>query len=201
MLVLTMVKLAYTLKLVHLLSKELSNLSKCTNALTMFECDMTTDCGGWIVIQRNKISSPVDFNRNWTDYKEGFGDLNTEFWHGLSAVHCLTQRGQWEMRVDYKKIDKTWSYCTSTTISSVSHRSMIYSDHQYQLLCYRYSTKHMLRNKVNDRILIGTSNLIHLQLLQICIQSSKQRHTNICKHIHTYIHICTNTCKHTSTAS
>ena len=105
-----MVKLSYILKLVHLLSKELSNLSKCSNALTMLECDMTTDCGGWIVIQRNKISSPVDFNRSWTDYKEGFGDLNTEFWHGLSAVHCLTQRGQWEMRVDYKNIDKTWSY-------------------------------------------------------------------------------------------
>ena len=25
-------------------------------------------------------------------------------------MHCLTQRGQWEMRVDYQKKDKTWSY-------------------------------------------------------------------------------------------
>ena len=25
-------------------------------------------------------------------------------------MHCLTQRGQWEMRVDYQKNDKTWSY-------------------------------------------------------------------------------------------
>ena len=55
--------------------------------------DETTDCGGWLVIQRNKISSPVDFNRNWTDYEEGFGDLNTELWYGLSVMHCLTQRG------------------------------------------------------------------------------------------------------------
>ena len=45
--------------------------------------------------------------KNWTDYEEGFGDLTTEFWY---AMDCLTQRGQWEMRVDDQKNDKTWSY-------------------------------------------------------------------------------------------
>ena len=28
---------------------------------------MTTDGGGWIVIQRNKKDSLVDFNKNWID--------------------------------------------------------------------------------------------------------------------------------------
>ena len=73
-------------------------------------CDMTTDGGGWIVIQRNKKNSLVNFNRNWTDYEEGFGNLNTEFWYGLESMHCLTQRGQWEMRVDYQFINNTRSY-------------------------------------------------------------------------------------------
>ena len=73
-------------------------------------CDMITDGGGWIVIQRNKKGSLVNFNKNWTDYEKGFGDLTTEFWYGLEEMHCLTQRGQWEMRVDYQKNDKTWSY-------------------------------------------------------------------------------------------
>ena len=73
-------------------------------------CDTTTDDGGWIVIARNKKGSTVDFNKNWTDYERGFGDLKTEFWYGLDAIHCLTQSGQWEMRVDYQKNDKTWSY-------------------------------------------------------------------------------------------
>ena len=77
-------------------------------------CDMTTDGGGWTVIQRNKKNSLVNFNRNWVEYEEGFGDLTTKFWYGLSAIHCLTQRGQWEMRVDYQFNNKT-----STTISSV----------------------------------------------------------------------------------
>ena len=73
-------------------------------------CDMATDGGGWTVIQRNKKGSSVNFNRNWTDYEKGFGNLNTEFWYGLSAMHCLTQRGQWEMRIDYQLPNKTWAY-------------------------------------------------------------------------------------------
>ena len=52
----------------------------------------------------------MNFNKKRTDYEKGFGDLNTEFWYGLETMHCLTQRGQWEMRVDYQKNDKTWSY-------------------------------------------------------------------------------------------
>ena len=73
-------------------------------------CNMTTDGGGWMVIQRNKKDSLVNFNRNWTEYGEGFGDLNAEFWYGLESMYCLTQTGQWEMRVDYQRYDKTWSY-------------------------------------------------------------------------------------------
>ena len=73
-------------------------------------CDMVTDSGGWIVIQRNKKDSLVNYYKNWTDYEKGFGDLNTEFWYGLEEMHCLTQRGQWEMRLDYQFNNKTWSY-------------------------------------------------------------------------------------------
>ena len=28
--------------------------------------------------------------------------------HGLELMHTLTQKGQWEMRVDYQRNDKTW---------------------------------------------------------------------------------------------
>ena len=73
-------------------------------------CDMTTDGGGWIVIQRNKKGSLVDFNKKWVHYEKGFGNLTTEFWYGLAVMNCLTQRGQWEMRLDYQFNNKTWSY-------------------------------------------------------------------------------------------
>ena len=72
-------------------------------------CDTTTADGGWTVIQRRKDGS-VDFNRPWSDYEKGFGDLNGEFWYGLKSMNCLTQTGQWEMRVDFEFQNKTRSY-------------------------------------------------------------------------------------------
>ena len=79
---------------------EVSSFATVTVSNTAY-CDMTTDGGGWIVIQRNQIGSSVNFDKKWVDYEKGFGNLTTEFWYGLAAMHCLTQRGQWEMRVDY----------------------------------------------------------------------------------------------------
>ena len=75
-------------------------------------CDMGTDGGGWIVIQRNRKNSQLQssFDRNWKEYEDGFGDLNEDFWAGLKLMNTLTQNGQWEMRVDFQKNDKSWSY-------------------------------------------------------------------------------------------
>ena len=72
-------------------------------------CDTQTADGGWTVIQRREDGS-VDFNRPWSDYEKGFGDLKGEFWYGLKNMNCLTQTGQWEMRVDFEFENKTRSY-------------------------------------------------------------------------------------------
>ena len=72
-------------------------------------CDTTTANGGWTVIQRRKDESK-NFSRSWANYEKGFGDLNGEFWYGLKAMNCLTQTGQWELRVDFEFPNKTRSY-------------------------------------------------------------------------------------------
>ena len=92
------------------LSCEVSSFATVTVSNAAAYCSMTTAGGAWIVIQRNKKNSTVSFNKKWTDYEKGFGDLKTEFWYGLGLIHCLTQRGQWEMRVDYQFDNGTWSY-------------------------------------------------------------------------------------------
>ena len=43
----------------------------------------------WTVIQR-RVNGFVDFNRNWTEYENGFGFLNGSFWLGLWKMHALT---------------------------------------------------------------------------------------------------------------
>ncbi|GFO42444.1 ficolin-2 [Plakobranchus ocellatus] len=65
-------------------------------------CDMFTDGGGWIVIQRRSSLFNVDFDRNWDTYKKGFGSFDDEFWLGNERIHAFTSKGIWELRVDLK---------------------------------------------------------------------------------------------------
>ncbi|XP_014873465.1 tenascin isoform X3 [Poecilia latipinna] len=64
-------------------------------------CDMSTDGGGWIVFLRRQ-SGRLEFFRNWKNYTAGFGDMNDEFWLGLSNLHKITSGGQYELRVDLR---------------------------------------------------------------------------------------------------
>ena len=67
---------------------------------------METDGGGWTVFQRRQDGS-VDFNRYWTEYENGFGDLTGEFWLGLSKIHRLTKEGSNTLRVELKDFENT----------------------------------------------------------------------------------------------
>ena len=86
------------------------NMSLGTFASANIYCDMVTDGGGWIVIQRNRKGSPLSFNKNWREYEDGFGNVREDFWAGLKLMNALTQRGQWEMRVDFQDNKKAWHY-------------------------------------------------------------------------------------------
>ncbi|PIK36397.1 hypothetical protein BSL78_26770 [Apostichopus japonicus] len=61
-------------------------------------CNMT-DGGGWTVFQR-RVNGSVDFYRNWLSYKEGFGELDHEFWLGNDKLYYLTNQGNYTLRID-----------------------------------------------------------------------------------------------------
>ena len=65
-------------------------------------CNMATDGGGWIVFQR-RVDATIDFYRLWNEYKNGFGDMNGNFWLGLEKLHKLAAPGKGAiLRVDVK---------------------------------------------------------------------------------------------------
>jgi len=72
-------------------------------------CDHTTAGGGWTVFQK-RLDGSVDFYRNWTDYKVGFGDLNGEFWLGLDNIHRLTSDNNGMLRVDLEDFEGNTAY-------------------------------------------------------------------------------------------
>ncbi|XP_073813592.1 uncharacterized protein [Musca autumnalis] len=64
----------------------------------------------WTVIQR-RIDGTVSFERDWEDYKNGFGDLNGEFWLGLEKIHALTHPpGSTELKIEMEDFDNNWRY-------------------------------------------------------------------------------------------
>ncbi|XP_007070838.2 angiopoietin-related protein 5 isoform X1 [Chelonia mydas] len=51
-------------------------------------CDMDFKGGGWTVIQK-RTDGVIDFQRNWSEYLDGFGDLSGDFWLGLRKVFLI----------------------------------------------------------------------------------------------------------------
>ena len=104
-------------------------------------CDMQTDGGGWTVFQRRQDAS-VDFYRGWQDYKNGFGDLNGNFWLGLDRIHHLTKLGQDVLRVDLMDWTSDTAYAKYGSFSVASE-----SD-GYKLNLGSFSGKYDLINKL-----------------------------------------------------
>ena len=67
-------------------------------------CDMDTDDGGWIVIQRRgRYENEVDFfNRTFMNYSLGFGDEQGEFFIGLRILQALTLMKKQELMVEMR---------------------------------------------------------------------------------------------------
>jgi len=95
-------------------------------------CDMTTDGGGWTVFQR-RLDGSVDFYLGWESYKNGFGDLNCEFWLGNDNLHRLTAVDNVTLRVDLEDFDGDIRYAEYTIFKVADEAD------KYRLLIGGYS--------------------------------------------------------------
>ncbi|XP_076056895.1 techylectin-5B-like isoform X2 [Oratosquilla oratoria] len=97
-------------------------------------CDMNTDGGGWTVIQRRMpLDLHTSFVRNWADYRRGFGNLETEFWLGLEALHQLTYSADYELRIDMVDFEQGPKYAKYEVFQVGPEED------GYRLLTYNYS--------------------------------------------------------------
>ena len=55
--------------------------------------------GGWLVIQ-HRNTKRMNFNHNWSEYRNGFGRVDGEFWFGLEHLHRLTSAKQYELLIE-----------------------------------------------------------------------------------------------------
>ena len=59
---------------------------------------------------QKRLDGSVSFYRYWDDYKNGFGNLNDEFWLGLDKIYRLTNKEYSRLRVDLEETTGNTAY-------------------------------------------------------------------------------------------
>ncbi|CAL4148577.1 unnamed protein product, partial [Meganyctiphanes norvegica] len=63
----------------------------------------------WTVIQ-NRFDGNEDFFRNWTDYIDGFGNVNDDHYLGNALISSLTEQSVIELQVELEDWDSVQAY-------------------------------------------------------------------------------------------
>lgn len=66
-----------------------------------------------VIHRRDDYGIPAEnFNKDWNDYKNGFGDPSKEFWLGNENIYMLTNNDDYMLRVELEDFDgnKRWAH-------------------------------------------------------------------------------------------
>ncbi|XP_049548220.1 ficolin-2-like [Anopheles darlingi] len=86
-------------------------LINANDASTPFKayCEQEKFGGGWLVVQ-HRFDGSVDFYRNWTQYRDGFGEVDKEFWLGLEKLHQITTARKHEIIFEIRDFEGDYGY-------------------------------------------------------------------------------------------
>ena len=138
--------------------------------------------GSMQVFQR-RYNGSVDFFRNWTDYKSGFGSTSGEFWLGNDNIHSLTSNGSNVLRIDMEAFDgetrfaeytgfsvddestnyalRLTSYLTTSTSGELNKYCFAYTVRAYGHVCIPARTHVFTRTRSRTQ---GTFTHIHVSV-------------------------------------
>ncbi|VDH97400.1 Hypothetical predicted protein [Mytilus galloprovincialis] len=85
-------------------------------------CDMETAGGSWTVIQR-RIDGSTDFYRGWSDYEQGFGRIDSEYWLGNTVIHTITSSEKYELYIHLEDFDGKTAYAKYSTFNIEESKS------------------------------------------------------------------------------
>ena len=128
-------------------------------------CDQTTNGGGWVVFQK-RFDGSEDFYRNWSEYKNGFGRLDGEFWLGNDKIHRLTNRHQ-ELLIELEDFHNNTAHAQYDYFSVGSEEDWYelhlgaYSGNTGNSLNYHNNMKFSTIDKDND---LSKENCSHIKL-------------------------------------
>ena len=117
------------------------------------------------VFQR-RVDTSVSFERDWTDYAKGFGDLDGIFWLGLDQLHYLTHKYITSLSVTFVARDgrSAYAYYDKFKIGNSSEKYRLcvsgYSGSAGDSLKYHNQRKFSTRDRDNDgRLLFNCARL------------------------------------------
>ncbi|XP_048872384.1 angiopoietin-related protein 7 [Brienomyrus brachyistius] len=127
-------------------------------------CDMESNGGGWTVIQRRKVGL-TSFDRDWKQYKRGFGAIRGDFWLGNDNIFRLTRQPtvlriemeDWEGEVRYAQYQH---FTLSNELNSYRLHLAGYSGNAGQdSLRYHNNTNFSAKDKDNDKCVDNCAQL------------------------------------------